>query len=172
MRHTWPSLRPAWRARLLRAAVGFGIAIAVLSGLGLNPTIALLAGLLVAALGLGYAMDTPTGGAERSWVAGDLAGAAWWRGSEHATTSLAEHLARIEASPGTTDELTRLLHARLRAVLEAWVWRTQHVDLRRNAGWARSLLPPDLADFYTADPDPQALRSDRLDHLLTRIENL
>ena len=90
-------------------------------------------------------------------------------GLEH---EIAEHLARIEASPGTTDELTRLLHARLRAVLEAWVWRTQHVDLRRNAGWARSLLPPDLADFYTADPDPQALRSDRLDHLLTRIENL
>jgi aspartyl-tRNA synthetase len=48
----------------------------------------------------------------------------------------------------------------------------RYLDLRRNADWATSLLPRDLADFYRGRVDPQDLRQDRLDHLLTRIENL
>ena len=172
MKAAWSRVNAEWQARLIRVGLAFVVAIALLAAVDASPSVPLLAGLVVATLGLWFAMATPTATQDRSWVAGDLTGAGLWRGSDHATTSLAEHLARIEASPATTEELTRLVHDRLRAILEAWVWRTQQVDLRRNADWATSLLPRDLADFYRGRVDPQDLRQDRLDHLLTRIENL
>ncbi len=172
MRTAWRAIPPQWRDRVLRVGGGFVVVIILAQAIGLQPSIPLLAGAVLAGLAVGYAMDTPTAIDDRSWLAGDLAGTSLWRGSDHATTSLADHLARIEESPLTTLELTAVLHERLRATLEAWVWRTAQVDLRRNTDWARSLLPRDLADFYTAPPDPRALHPDRLADLLTRIENL
>ncbi len=75
-------------------------------------------------------------------------------GSDQRTLALARQLARLDSSRYGAEHLAHDVHARLRAVLEAHVWRTHGVDLPRHTEWAPRLLAPDLAAFYAAPPNP------------------
>lgn len=166
-----PGSRRQWR-RALRFALTWLAVVLGLAGLGLQPAVPLLAAVAVAAYTLVVTVEEPVREEISSWVSGDLSGVSLTRGSDHRTTALAEQLARVPANPDTMVELSRRVHQRLCAVLDARVWRAQHIDLPRNMEWARQILPPELADLYLLDPTPDLLRAETLDRHLTRIEQL
>jgi len=168
----WRGLPPVWRARVLNAVIAWAIVVGVLSIVGMSPSAPILAALTIAGLALLLVLDTEPDAGERGWYAGDLTGVTSGRGSDHRTNALADHLALVQSSPDTTEEIVRRIHVRLQTILESIVWARMGIDLRRNAEWARTLLPGDLADFYLSPPDPAALRPIALDRLLTRIEEL
>lgn len=74
MKAAWSRVNAEWQARLIRVGLAFVVAIALLAAVDASPSVPLLAGLVVATLGLWFAMDTPTATQDRSWVAGDLTG--------------------------------------------------------------------------------------------------
>lgn len=172
MRAQWRRLTAAWRRRLLWATAAWLVLVAGATLAGLSPSVPLSVAALAAGLAVLAVAEVDSDQGLRTWYAGDLTGTALGRGSDHATTALGDHLALIQRSPETSGELIARVHARVCALLEAAVWREQHVDLRANAEWAASLLPPDLAAFYRNPPDPDTLHPQALDRLLTRIEQL
>ncbi len=163
-----------WRGPRLRLGLRLVLTwlgtLVVLELLSLRPSVPLLAAATLGVLALGPAARDPAEPAGREWVAGDLGGATLGRGSDHATTMLAHDLLAV-TGPDHAEPAQRI-HARLRASIEAALWRSQGVDLRADPAWADRLLPPDLAAVYTGEPDPARLRPAALAALLTRIEQL
>lgn len=168
----WRRLPPVWRGRVIKVLSAWAIVVVVLTIVGMSPSAPILAALTLAGLALLLVLETEPDAGERGWYAGDLTGVTIGRGSDHQTNALADHLALVQSSPDTTEEIVRRIHLRLRTILESIVWARMGIDLRRNAEWARSLLPGDLADFYLGPPNPASLHPIALDRLLTRIEEL
>ena len=164
-------LRSRWGRRLMRVVPPWLVALTLLAVVGLSPSVPLAAAALVAGLGLLSALDPATAD-ESDPLASHTHQWGGRRGSDQRTLALARQLARLASSRYGGEQLAHDVHARLRAVLEAHVWRTHGVDLPRHTEWAPRLLPPDLAAFYAAPPNPRDLRPDRLGPLLTRIEQL
>lgn len=161
----------ARRSARVQVVAAFVAAFVALQLLGYAPDPLLFGALSVVTTCLVSAADAATGPTPESWVAGDLSRAAESWGSDHVTTALARDLSRLREKPAEAPQLAVRVHRRIGAVLEARVWRTQGVDLRSNAQWARQLLPEDLATVYLGPPDAALLRPERLAALVTRIED-
>ncbi len=146
-------------------------ALALLAALGTAPSVPLVTAAVLAGIGVYAAIETPLDD-EIEGMRAQAYPVTGRHGEDHRTLALANHLPRIDASPETADQLVSGVHERLRAILQAHVWRTHGVDLTRHADQAQRWLPADLAEFYLRPPAASGLRAGRLDRLLTRIESL
>lgn len=160
-----------WPRRLARAIPSWLIALTVLAALDVEPSVPLAAAILLAGFGITAAFDEPTADETDTLVAEPYLRPAG-RGADHATLALGSHLARLHTTAEGNDQLAAHVQARLRAILEAHVWRTHGVELARHTEWASRLLPADLAACYTAPVDPRVLHPKQLGPLLTRLEDL
>jgi len=167
--------QPAWRRRLIGGFTAYVVLLLVLEALGLDPSPALFAAFVVAALSvLAFLGDRQRDTAPQLWPVQSASTVGLGRGADHKATALARRLAAVaEAPEAIRENLAKDVHAELSVVVADKVQRRHGRDVLTDPAAARELLPPELAELVLQPPDVHRLTEPAaLSDLLDRIESL
>ncbi len=165
------SQQPVWRARVIRAVLGYVVLMLVLVVLGVSPSPVLIASFFVAGTAvLAFFTDRFADSHGEAWVTPGQSTMGLGRGGDHRTVALSRRLADPGRDPEQRAHLAADLQRQLAAVLTDRVARERGVDLLSRPDLAYDVLPSDLADLVAKPPDPRLVDAAYLSAVLDRIE--
>ena len=166
--------QPAWRRRLIGGFTAYAVLLLVLEALGLDPSPALFAAFVVAALSVLAFLGDRQRDTAPLWPVQSASTVGLGRGADHKATALARRLAAVaEAPEAIRENLAKDVHAELSVVVADKVQRRHGRDVLTDPAAARELLPPELAELVLQPPDVHRLTEPAaLSDLLDRIESL
>ncbi|MEO7233861.1 MAG: hypothetical protein ABIW80_00655 [Lapillicoccus sp.] len=163
--------QPVWRARVIRAVVGYVVLMLALVLLGVSPSPVLVAALVVAGtIVMAFFSDRFSESHGEAWVTPGQSTLGLGRGGDHRTVALSRRLADPGRDPQQRAHLAADLQRQLAAVLADRVARERGVDLLAHPDRAYDVLPSDLADLVAQPPDPRLVDAAYLGAVLDRIE--